>query len=505
LADIVRDHWPEHERPAIDVNDLEDLLLLSEIGRGGMGIVYRALQKSLNREVAVKLLDPSFGRAGSEWAERFYQEVLLAAALNHRNIAHIHWVRREKDLFYFVMELVDGPSLADLLSRRPLGLDELVAIFSQVCDGLQHAHDRGVIHRDLKPGNILLETLPDAGHLTAIDGPGHIERAVVVDFGLAARAGDSATSPGGSLMGTPAYMSPEQVRGRTTDHRCDVYSLGVTLYEGLTGRVPFSAPTPVGMASMHDLEEPPDPRELVPEAPNGVAELILRMLRKEPSDRPQSATDVKAQLNACLDEAANPPPMHSRTTTVFRPRGLRLVDVTVLVVDVNGFLTAAVDQPLARTSFLLESWYQLVGDAAAELVGRLVRRDAAMLTLVFSSEDHGAEHAVAAVEALRRLVRAVRDFNRTHGRSEEFTAGLETGPAFFGDLDAPAQNGAGMCFGRVLQTAEALARLRECGVGVVGPRLTDKLSEHYPLEPLIGVAEELGQACRISPTFFEAG
>jgi class 3 adenylate cyclase len=492
LADIVRTQLGSSVTDTLPVDELEDLEVLAEIGRGGMGIVFRARQRSLQRDVAVKLLDPR-----NQWTrsqlKRFHKEVLLAASLSHPCIAHIHWVKQQENLFYFVMELIDGPSLQELLGRRRLRLAALVKIFGDVCDGLDHAHGQGVVHRDLKPANILvqLDGEPDADELS-------VARAVLVDFGLAARPGESSTTEEGLLMGTPAYMSPEQARGRPTDQRSDLYSLGITLFEAVTGRVPYLAPTPLAMALKHLSEDPPDPRELVPSLPRSLGKLILELLDKDPDRRPETCAAVKKRLNRCLWEE------HSRITTPsLAPAvgtGLALLEVSILAVDLDGFMATAYDQAPARTAFLLEGWAQLVNDAVTAHDGMIVKQEAALIAAVFDFRETNDDPEESAIAALSHLVRALRAFNRTHGRHLTFTAGLETGEVFLGSTapDRPP-----IAFGRAIDTAVLLSRVKNCGVGVVGPGMDEALEGKIPLEPLIGVADDIGRASRIDPEFLE--
>ena len=498
LADVVRDEWRKTATTMPEVSELEGLSLVEEIGQGGMGVVYRAVQKALDREVAVKLLHPKNKWTNADY-ERFYQEVTLAASLNHPNIAHIHWVKREGTLLYFVMEFIHGHSLSELLLTRPLEVEDLAHVFGQVCAGLSHAHERGVVHRDLKPGNILVE---DTGTFPKSSSPGLASkprpgRAVLVDFGLAAKAGESSLNTDGLLMGTPAYMSPEQANGAPTDHRTDIYALGVTLFETLTGRVPFSAPTPLAMALKHISDTPPDPRELVPSIPKAFAALTNRMLEKDPDARPQSAFEVHDAMEEALRLRSNSITFASTPTEI---PGLSSREVTVLAVAIESFLPAVYDQPLTRTSFVLESWLQLVHEAVTAHGGLVVKQEAALLTAVFNWPERHEDHPHRAVSALGHLISAMRVFNRTHGSQLAFTAGLEVGEVFIGRIEgAPMPS----CFGPALDTAQRLSTVLNCGIGIVGPTLGDTVGDAIPVEPLIGVAEDIGAASRIEPGHFE--
>ncbi|MCA9562541.1 MAG: protein kinase [Myxococcales bacterium] len=461
------------------LEELEDLKILERVGAGGMGIVYRALQRSLDREVAVKLLTPG-RRLRNELYERFHSEALLAASLNHPNIAHIHWVRRQDELFYFVMEFIEGLSLSQRIVHQRLPLGQLIELFCQVCNGLSHAHERGVVHRDLKPGNILIsENTPSQ------------PRAVIVDFGLAVRAGEPAVSPSGILMGTPAYVSPEQAQGNATDHRTDIYSLGITLFEAVTGRIPFAAPTPLAMALKHVQEPPPDPRDLAPDLPDALADLIHQMIAKSPEDRPQSASELENRLRQMsLSGRSNRSPMPLRVG------GLEKKQMCVLALDLTGYPASAYDQPVARTEFELESWSRLVESHVERFAGAVSRRDASRIIAVF---DPGLDDIARAVDALVELQGAVLLFNRTNGTALSFTAGMEVGEVFVGQL---ANAELPTLFGDALTHATALSAIKHCGLGLTGEGLEELLKHRYSLESLIGVADQLGQAFRLDPALF---
>ena len=498
LADVIRDEWPRSSETMPELSELEGLAIIEEIGQGGMGVVYRAVQKALDREVAVKLLHPKNKWTNVDY-ERFYQEVTLAASLNHPNIAHIHWVKREGKLLYFVMEFIHGHSLSELLLTRPLQIEDLVHVFGQVCSGLSHAHERSIVHRDLKPGNILVE---NASAFSPSSSPGvnsqsDLGRAVLVDFGLAAKAGESSLNHAGLLMGTPAYMSPEQANGAPTDHRTDIYALGVTLFEALTGRVPFSAPTPLAMALKHISDTPPDPRELVPSIPKAFATLANRMLDKDPDARPQTAFEVRNAMEEALRVRSNSVTFPATPAEI---PGLSSREVTVLAVAIESFLPAVYDQPLTRTSFVLESWLQLVQEAVAPHGGVIVKQEAALLTAVFNWPERQESHWLRAVSALGQLISAMQVFNRTVGSQLAFTAGLEVGEIFIGRIEGAAMP---TCFGPTLDTAQKLSTVLNCGIGIVGPTFGDTVGDELAIEPLIGVADDLGAASRIDPVRFD--
>ena len=219
-----------------------------EIGRGGMGAVYKGYDPALNRAVAVKILAPHLTWE-RRFVDRFVQEARTVAQLNHPHIVSIHDVGVQDGVYYLVMAFVEGETLRDLIVRQgALPPRRAAEILAQVAQALDYAHQRGVVHRDVKPGNILME----AG-----------QRVVLTDFGIAQAVEGPRLTATGMSLGTPEYMSPEQAMGEPTDARSDVYSLGIVLYEMLTGRVPFRADTPLAALRMQADSPPPSPRRYV--------------------------------------------------------------------------------------------------------------------------------------------------------------------------------------------------------------------------------------------------
>lgn len=250
-------------------------LLETELGRGGMGVVYRARDTLLNRDVAVKILDES--RLGVGARLRLFREAQAAARLNHPNIATVYDAGEAENTPFIVMELVEGPSLYE---QRPEGVDEIMAIARQICAALEHAHAHGVIHRDLKPENVLLTA---AG------------TAKLVDFGLARSVATRITREG-LIVGTVYYLAPELALSKRIDGRVDLYALGVMLYEMTTGRLPFTADDPVSIISQHLHAPVVPPRALNEAIPPMLETLILRLMAKEPDERPASASETGQTL-----------------------------------------------------------------------------------------------------------------------------------------------------------------------------------------------------------------
>jgi len=263
--------------------------ILGQVGVGGMGEVYRARDTGLHRDVAIKVLPDEFAQDAERLA-RFEREARTLASLNHPNIATIHGLERTGSARALVMEFVDGPTLADRIAEGPLPVDEALAIVRQVADALETAHDQGIVHRDLKPANIKLR--PD----------GTVK---VLDFGLAKTIEPSGAATGrsmsptittpamtqaGTILGTAAYMSPEQAKGRGVDKRSDVWALGCVLYELLTGRQAFDGED-VSETLASILRSEPDWNALPENVPPAVVALLRRMLEK---DRRQRVADVAA-------------------------------------------------------------------------------------------------------------------------------------------------------------------------------------------------------------------
>ena len=256
----------------------------SEIGRGGMGIVYRATDLDLKRQVAVKLLPDRVSSPDAR--ERFIREARAAAALNHPNIVAVHDVGEDQGVPFFVMELVEGGNLSAATSSD---FRRVVEIGSQICQALEHAHAHNIVHRDLKPDNVLLSGARDSGSIK------------LADLGLALPVRDSRLSGVGAIVGTPAYMAPEQILGAKIDGRADLYALGVVLYEMTTGRPPFMGDDPLTIVSQHIHAPVVPPRALRSDIPRALEAVIIKLLAKDPAQRFASALDTAAALRDSLE------------------------------------------------------------------------------------------------------------------------------------------------------------------------------------------------------------
>jgi len=263
--------------------------ILKELGRGGMGIVFQALDKELNEQVAIKILSPLLS-TDVEALDRMKREVSAARRITHTNVIRIHDLAENKGLHYVSMEYFHGSNLKEFIRQNgALSLLQAYNVASQICDGIEAAHSQGVIHRDLKSQNII------------INPSGQIK---VIDFGLAYTSHLQGMTATGLIMGTPEYMSPEQVAGKRVDERTDIYSLGIILYELFTGRVPFTGDSAIAVGFKQLREDPLTPRLLNPQIPVEVEALILKALQKDPSARFGSVADLKAELQRIYSQPA---------------------------------------------------------------------------------------------------------------------------------------------------------------------------------------------------------
>jgi hypothetical protein len=268
-----------------------------ELGRGGMGIVYRARDRQTGDVVALKILHPAIAVDATR-IEQFKNELLLSRRITHKNVCRVHDLNVFDGTVVISMELVEGDSLRHLLNRvGSVSIRHGSAIIRQVIAGLAEAHAQGVVHRDLKPENILI----------AVDGS-----VKVMDFGIA-RSANAAETTTGMIIGTPAYMSPEQASGGHGDARSDIYALGVVMYEMFAGQAPFSAETPVAMVAKQVHETPVPPRERDPDLPVRIERVILKCLHKDPAKRYQSMGELEAALD---QQGAEPATQGSHTATL---------------------------------------------------------------------------------------------------------------------------------------------------------------------------------------------
>ena len=263
--------------------------IINQVGQGGMATVYKAYQPSMDRHVAVKVL-PSQLAESKEFVARFQQEARTIARLEHPHILPVFDYGESDGTAYFVMRYLEAGTLKDrMVAGRPLPLDEIDRLFTQLTDALSYAHSHGVIHRDLKPANAL------------VDSNGNL---FLTDFGIAKllESASPRLTQTDAIMGTPAYISPEQAQAQTVDQRSDIYSLGIILYEMVTGRVPFTADTPLAIILKHISDPMPLPSLLKPDIPTGIERVILKALAKEPEDRFATAAEFLSAWKRALNE-----------------------------------------------------------------------------------------------------------------------------------------------------------------------------------------------------------
>jgi tRNA A-37 threonylcarbamoyl transferase component Bud32 len=264
--------------------------LMEQIGQGGMAVVYKARDTAQDRIVAVKILTPS-SAADAQVVLRFQREARLLLKLRHPHIVPVEDFRVEDGNVYLVMPYYPAGSLAERLARGPLSPPEGGRIIGQVCAALDFAHRQGVVHRDVKPSNILLDEQGNA---------------LLTDFGLAHVTDASVSLTGSAVLGTPSYLSPEQVQATEVDARSDQYSLGVVLYQMTTGRLPFEAETPMAVLIKHVSDPMPLPRSISPSIPEAVERVILKATAKDPDDRFASITEMNEAFQAALAHALDP-------------------------------------------------------------------------------------------------------------------------------------------------------------------------------------------------------
>ena len=404
---------------------------VAPLGAGGMGEVYRARDSRLGREVAIKIL-PSAFTSDSERRARFAREAHLLATLNHPHIGAIYGLEETDGITALVLELVEGPTLANRLSRGPLPVSEALAIARQIAGAIDAAHEKGIVHRDSKPANIVVQSAMNAAGV-----PSGEARAKVLDFGLAKTIavgleGDLTQHPSGSLdgtaagriLGTPAYMSPEQARGQAVDKRTDIWAFGCVLDEMLSGRRAFDGSGTISDSLVSILEHEPDWTALPAATPASVRTLIARCLRKDPRKRLHDIADALIELDEGI------PPIAARAFTQSW-RG-RLI-AGVLAVALAGLVTwvwqrigrpclyvarnsAAVSELLFKGDFYRATWGEAEIRKAIDYYNRAIALDPnavdaygglasawiSLSDLHVSPRDAMPRARAAAVEVLRR-------------------------------------------------------------------------------------------------------
>jgi len=305
--------------------------IIEELGHGGMGRIYKVQDTKIGEKIALKLIRPETG-LDQRSLERFSNELKLARKIRHKNVCQMFDLGEDQGTRFITMEYVHGEDLKQLIRKvGRLSPGQAIGIARQVCDGLQEAHKLGVIHRDLKPQNIM------------IDEEG---RARIMDFGIARSLAGQSITGAGVMIGTPEYMSPEQVEGKDVDQRTDLYSLGVILYEMVAGRLPFMGETPLSVAHMQKYEAPEDPKKINSQVSDDLARIILKCLAKDPGKRFQSAAELGAELGKIeegLPTTARFVAERTRTTSreitlKFTPKKLLVPGLAVFALLIVGMI-----------------------------------------------------------------------------------------------------------------------------------------------------------------------
>src|SRR3954453_9630402 len=290
--------------------------LIAEIGRGGMGVVYRAYEAALDSTVALKLLAPELANQPG-FVARLRREAISAARLRHPNIALLYEFGQADDTAFLAMEYLPGRSLRQLLEAGPLPADRALGILDQIGQALDYAHSMGIVHRDVKPSNILVSPA---------------DQAMLIDFGLAEVSECSLLTSDSAVLGTPHYMAPEQAAGRGAGERGDQYALAAVAYEMLTGVPPFHGRAATAVIHAHIYDLPPPPTERCPALPIAVNAVLMRALAKQPHDRYPTLADFIAALRIALTPAAPQPRSRTRRRILLgAASGLALVAVVFLV------------------------------------------------------------------------------------------------------------------------------------------------------------------------------
>jgi serine/threonine protein kinase len=289
----------------MDQPQLGRYLIDSEIGRGAMGVVFKATDSVLQRTVAVKTVNMALEKDHADkYEQRFYQEARAAGGLNHPNIVTVYDAGKAGDVVYMAMEYIQGVELRTLfIEGQAMGVPQALSIAAQVAEGLGYAHQQGVVHRDIKPANIMVTA----------DGP-----VKITDFGIARMRASADLTQTGVMLGSPKYMSPEQVIGKRADHRSDIFSLGVILYEMLTGAAPFSGENVTALMYQIVNFAPPAPSTVNPQVPEMLDFVVAKMLAKPLEDRYQDAREVARDMRECERSLASPPAASASA----RPSGL---------------------------------------------------------------------------------------------------------------------------------------------------------------------------------------
>lgn len=370
--------------------------VIEELGRGGMGSVYRVLDKKINEEVALKLIRPEI--VDEKAIDRFGDELKFTRKIAHRNVCKMYDLDEEEGTYYITMEYIPGEDLKSMIKMtRQLGIRTSVIIAKQICEGLAEAHRHGIVHRDLKPGNIIIDK----------DG-----NARILDFGIARSLKSGRKTGHGIMVGTPEYMSPEQAEAKETDQQSDIYSLGVIIFEMLTGRVPFEGEGALGIAVKHKLEKPPNPRKFNHAISEDLNQLVLKCLEKDRKNRYQNILEVHRDLSKIEQELPTTEreirrkkPITSREITVkFNMKKLfmpAVIFLAMIVVGVFGWKfileRSAFASPEEMVSVAVISFENQTGDTSYDYL------QDAIPNLLITSLEQSKSFRITSWERLRDL------------------------------------------------------------------------------------------------------
>ena len=339
--------------------------VIERLGTGGMGSVYRVEDKKIHEDIALKLIKPEIA-ADKKTIERFSNELKVARKIAHRNVCKMYDIGESEGAHFITMEYVPGEDLKGFMRRsKQLSIPTVLSIAKQICGGLDEAHKLGIVHRDLKPSNIMIDK----------DGNVHI-----MDFGIARSMRAEGITGTGAMIGTPEYMSPEQVESKEVDQRSDLYSLGVILFEMVTGRVPFEGETTLSIARKHADEEPPDPNSINPQIPDDLSHLILRCLEKDKENRYQSGGELITELGniekgipSTARAIPKRKPITSKEITVtLGLKKLIIPGIVILVLAVIAFLIFRKPGPdLDPNRIVVAIFDNQTGEPAHDVIGRM--------------------------------------------------------------------------------------------------------------------------------------